>query len=150
MVDEYQLISAISSWGLPVLLVVFLGSGIGVPLPATFLLIAAGSLVAQDELGFWEVTVVATIGVVVGDQIGYMLGRWGGDRVTERFGDWVDKGGHLRRAESLIERWGRRLFEPLASDTVRVERQSCRWANKVSLALLCSVRHSRRSRVGSR
>jgi membrane-associated protein len=106
MVDEYQLLSAISSWGLPVLLVIFLGSGIGVPLPATFLLMAAGSLVAQDELGFWEVTVLATIGVVVGDQIGYMLGRWGGDRVTDRFGGWVDRGGHLRQAESIMERWG--------------------------------------------
>jgi membrane protein DedA with SNARE-associated domain len=94
------------SYGLPALFLILIVASAGVPLPVTLLLIACGSFVAQGEIGFWQVLVVCCAGAITGDQIGYLLGRWGGRRlavrVTKRFGG----ANMIERAEAFARRWG--------------------------------------------
>lgn len=101
-----QLLSWLSVYGLPALFFVLVVASVGVPFPATFLLVAAGSFVAQGELKLWEVCALACAGAVAGDQIGYAVGRYGGRALvltaTRRFRA-ADK---LARAEALTRRWG--------------------------------------------
>lgn len=73
-----QLLSALTLYGLPVLFVAVLVAASGMPLPATLLLITAGSFVHQGSLSLWHVLATALIAAVFGDQIGYGMGRWGG------------------------------------------------------------------------
>ncbi|MDQ3908151.1 MAG: DedA family protein [Acidobacteriota bacterium] len=115
-----QLLSLLSIYGLPALFAVLVVASFGVPLPVTFLLVAAGSFVAQGELNLWQVCALACAGAVVGDQIGYCVGRFGGRgvvrRITSRFGGRAG----VERAEAFARRWGgagvflsRWLFTPL-------------------------------------
>jgi membrane-associated protein len=105
MTISEQLLGALVLYGLPILFGVLVMAAIGLPLPATLLLIAAGSFVDRGVLNLWAVLGVALVAAVLGDQIGYGLGRWGGRSLAVRIGDRMGTG-QLDRAEALAARWG--------------------------------------------
>ena len=99
------LLSSLGIYGVPVLFVALLVGSIGVPLPASLLLLAAGSFVAQDELGLWPVLGMAAAGAILGDNIGYVLGRWGGRRMATKLSRLVGGQDLLDQAEASLRRW---------------------------------------------
>jgi len=92
-------------YGLPVLFTALLVGSIGLPFPASLLLLAAGSFVAQDELGLWPVLALAAAGAILGDNIGYALGRWGGRRLTAGLSRLVGSQERLEQTEAWLKRW---------------------------------------------
>lgn len=102
-----QLLSALSVYGYPALFGLIAISSTGVPFPVTLMLIVAGSFCAQGEMDLWWVIGLASGGAIVGDQIGYGLGRWGGRRlalkVARKFSGGADK---LKKAEAFSNKWG--------------------------------------------
>jgi membrane-associated protein len=100
-----QLLTLVTGYGLPALFAVLVLAAVGAPLPATLLLIAAGSFVEQGEMNLVQVLVVGSIAAILGDQLGYALGRWGGrtlvQKLTKRFGNE-----QLGRAERFTTRYG--------------------------------------------
>ncbi len=59
----------------------------GAPLPGESLLIAAALYAATSgKIDLWVLLPVAAAGAILGDQIGYLLGRWIGFRVLARWG----------------------------------------------------------------
>lgn len=103
--SEY-LLSTLGVYGLPVLFGVLLIGSIGVPMPASLMLIAAGSFVEQGEFNQWSVLALAASGAILGDNIGYALGRWGGRRLAKRMSRWVGGEERLQYAEDWLMRWG--------------------------------------------
>jgi membrane protein DedA with SNARE-associated domain len=100
-------LAAIAGGGYPVLFGVTTISAIGVPLPMTFVLIGAGSLIAQGEMNLWWVLILTSIGAVLGDQIGYGLARWGGRRLAHKLGRKYKIGeASLKKAEVISKKWG--------------------------------------------
>lgn len=61
----------------------------GVPLPGETILIAAAVYAGAGQLNVIAVAVIAFAAAVVGDNIGYALGWWGGRRLVLRFGRYV-------------------------------------------------------------
>jgi membrane protein DedA with SNARE-associated domain len=57
----------------------------GVPLPGETALVTAAVL-AHDHWGIEWVIVVAAAGAIVGDNVGYWIGRIGGRKLVDRFG----------------------------------------------------------------
>ncbi len=81
-------------------------TSIGAPLPASLLLLALGSFVAQGEMELWPVLLVATGATIVGDQMAFAVGRFGGRRAVDAI---VRRSGHaalMRPAEAFTHRWG--------------------------------------------
>jgi membrane protein DedA with SNARE-associated domain len=81
----------------------------GIPLPGELTLVAASLLAVQGVTSPWLVGLAASIGAIVGDSIGYAIGRRGGRAVLERLGRRFPKHfgpPHLARAERTFERWG--------------------------------------------
>ncbi len=101
-----QLLGALSQYGLPVLFGVIMIAAVGIPLPISMMLVAAGSFVELGEMKLWQVIVVASAGAVIGDQIGYALGRWGGHRVVERIRRRGKGTARIAQARAFAERWG--------------------------------------------
>lgn len=95
-----------TAYGLPLFFAVLVISSAGVPFPITLLLIVAGSFVEQGDMQLWQVVSIGIAGAVLGDQIGYFLGRFGGralvERITNRFGG-EEK---VKKAENFTNRWG--------------------------------------------
>jgi membrane-associated protein len=101
-----QLLGALSQYGLPVLFGVIAIAAVGIPMPISMMLVAAGSFVELGEMKFWQVIVVASAGAVLGDQIGYGLGRWGGQRVIERVKRRQNGAERMAQADAFARRWG--------------------------------------------
>jgi membrane protein DedA with SNARE-associated domain len=91
-------------------LVVFFGvmfESVGVPLPGETILIAAGVLVHRGVLDFGGALFSGILGAVVGNQIGYWIGRFGGRPFVLRWGRYAlitpERLGH---AEAFFARHG--------------------------------------------
>jgi membrane-associated protein len=117
-----QILAALAQYGSPALFAVVTVASIGVPLPVTLLLIVTGSLVAQGVMPMWLAITLATIGSVMGDQIGYAIGRWGGTALVARFTGILGGPERMAKAETHARRWGgpgvflsRWLVTPLGS-----------------------------------
>jgi len=117
-----QILAALAQYGSPALFAVVAMASIGVPLPVTLLLIVTGSLVAQGVMPMWSAIALAGAGSVIGDQIGYAIGRWGGTALVSRFAGMLGGPARMARAEAHARRWGgpgvflsRWLVTPLGS-----------------------------------
>jgi membrane protein DedA with SNARE-associated domain len=73
-----QLLAALSLYGLPVLFSVIFASSLGFPLPATFVMVVAGSFVELGDMNIWWVVVLGGMASIAGDQVAYAIGHWGG------------------------------------------------------------------------
>ncbi len=101
-----QLLAALSQYGLPMLFGVTAIAAVGVPLPISLMLVAAGSFVELGEMKLWQVIVVAGGAAVLGDQVGYALGRWGGQRLLARLSRRKDGDAKVAQAQRFAKRWG--------------------------------------------
>jgi membrane protein DedA with SNARE-associated domain len=92
--------------------VVFLIIGLesmGIPLPGELTLITASLMAATGAISPWWVAGSAAAGAIVGDSIGYAIGRRGGRTLLERLGRRFPKHlgpPHLARAERTFAKWG--------------------------------------------
>jgi len=79
----------------------------GLPTPGETALVVASVTAAAGRLNIWGVLIAALLGAVIGDNIGYAIGHFGGRRlvlkVGSRFGLGADK---LEHAEGFFHRWG--------------------------------------------
>jgi membrane protein DedA with SNARE-associated domain len=74
----------------------------GVPVPGETALIAAAVLAHKGHYPLWAVIVVAALGAIVGDNVGYWLGREGGRQLLEK---WSFTSKHTAKALPPAERF---------------------------------------------
>ena len=101
-----ELLDALLLYGLLALFGVAMIAAVGAPLPASLMLVAAGSFVEQGEMELWQVGIVAIMASVLGDQIGYGMARWGGRRLVARISRKL--GGAAKIRKSFWARGGAR------------------------------------------
>jgi membrane protein DedA with SNARE-associated domain len=91
-------------------LVIFFGvmlESVGIPLPGESILIAAGFLVHQGTLDLSETIAFGILGSIVGNQIGYWVGRQGGRPFILHWGHYVGiTTERLVRVEGFFARHG--------------------------------------------
>jgi membrane protein DedA with SNARE-associated domain len=90
-------------YGLLALFLIVMLESAGVPLPGETALVAAGVFASHGELNVAAVIAVAAAAAIVGDNLGYWIGRTGGRSVLTR---WTITSGTLPWAESFFERHG--------------------------------------------
>ncbi len=79
----------------------------GIPLPGETILIAAAVYAGAGKLNIVAVGLIAVVAAVVGDNIGYVIGFFGGRALVLRFGKYVMlTSERLDRAEGFFERYG--------------------------------------------
>jgi membrane-associated protein len=76
----------VSNVGYPLLFLLVMGESSGVPIPGETALITAGVLASRGKLQIEVVIVLAATAAIVGDNIGYAIGRRGGRWLLERPG----------------------------------------------------------------
>ena len=97
------LLSTLGLYGLPVLFGVLLIGCIGVPMPSSLLLLVSGALTEQGDMNLGLALALSVAAAIIGDNIGYAIGRWGGRHV--RLSRFVGGEARLKRAEKWLKRW---------------------------------------------
>jgi undecaprenyl-diphosphatase len=100
-------VAVLTQFGYLALALLIAGESAGLPIPGETALIAAAALAAQGHLSIAVVLGTAAIAAVVGDNMGYGLGRLGGARLLSARGPWR---GHrvrlLARGDAFFTRHG--------------------------------------------
>jgi membrane protein DedA with SNARE-associated domain len=79
----------------------------GLPTPGETLLITAAIVASAGALNIYILLIVAWLGAVVGDNIGYLIGRTGGQRLMVRYGARFGiTDARLTRVEQFFHRYG--------------------------------------------
>ena len=90
-------------YGLLALFLIVMLESAGVPLPGETALVAAGVFASHGELNIAAVIIVAAAAAIIGDNLGYWIGRTGGRSVLTR---WTVTSRTLPWAEGFFERHG--------------------------------------------
>jgi membrane protein DedA with SNARE-associated domain len=79
----------------------------GLPLPGEAMLIAGAALAAEGKLRLAPLLACAWLAAVLGDNIGYAVGRFGGRRLIARYGARIGiTESRLARVEAFFRRYG--------------------------------------------
>jgi membrane protein DedA with SNARE-associated domain len=105
----------VHQYGLLALFVLVMLESSGVPLPGETALVTAGIFASRGDLVIEEVILVAAVGAIVGDNIGYWLGREGGNRLLDRVGP-------LKRWSAPGREWSERFFKRHGAKTIFIAR----------------------------
>lgn len=79
----------VETFGYPLLFATVAAESSGVPIPGETALITAAVLASQGKMEIALVIPIAALAAIVGDNIGYAIGRFGGYRALRRYGSKV-------------------------------------------------------------
>ena len=97
----------VETFGYPLLFLMVMAESSGVPIPGETALITAAVLASGGKLEIELVIAIAAAGAIVGDNIGYLIGRKGGRWLLERPGSFYRQRQEvLRVGEPFFERHG--------------------------------------------
>jgi membrane-associated protein len=101
-----QVLAALALYGYPALFAIVAIAAVGVPLPVTLLLIVTGSLASQGVVNVWLAIAIASVGSVAGDQVGFVVGRWGGKPLVAKLSRMIGSAERIRKLDAKAKRWG--------------------------------------------
>jgi membrane protein DedA with SNARE-associated domain len=97
----------LDQWGYPVVLVFVLIESTGVPFPGETMLLLGAFFASSGHLSIYGVIAAAAAGAILGDNLGYWVGRKGGRPFIQRFGRYFFvKEKQLHAAERFFARHG--------------------------------------------
>lgn len=103
-------VQGLIQWGgtLLVCVIVFTETGlfVGFFLPGDSLLVTSGIFAAAGHLDLASLLVFGSLCAVVGDQVGYLIGRHAGQALYQRENSFFFRKKHLERAHEFYEKYG--------------------------------------------
>ena len=108
LTDVRQLVQAGGYVGLTLIIFAETGLLIGFFLPGDSLIVTAGLLAAQPQFGLhiWLLGLLLTVAAIVGNSLGYAIGKYSGPRLFTRDDSLLFKKKHLFRAHEFYEKHG--------------------------------------------
>lgn len=103
MIDQQAIEEWIRAWGYLAVFVPLVLETAGIPFPGETILLIAAAASSHGVLNPFAVAAVATVAVIIGDNIGFCIGRYGGRRLVDRLS-------HIAHVEAGVA-WGERFFE---------------------------------------
>lgn len=97
-------LAAVGAWGVPALTLATFLSCLALPLPSSMMMLAAGAFAASGDLGLVSAAAAALGGAVLGDQVGYALGRSGFQQAEGWLRQRPGRAALLERARTRVRR----------------------------------------------
>jgi membrane-associated protein len=93
---------------LAICIIVFVETGlfVGFFLPGDSLLVTAGLFAAKGDLNLWLLLILVSLCAVIGDQVGYAIGRTAGKALYSRPDSFFFRRKHLEKAHEFYEKYG--------------------------------------------
>jgi membrane-associated protein len=107
---QYSDPTALIQWGgyVGLTIIIFAETGllIGFFLPGDSLLVSAGLIASRGTLDVWLMCLILTIAAILGQTVGYAIGKTAGPRLFAREDSLFFKRSHLQRAHDFYEKHG--------------------------------------------
>ena len=106
-----DLSSPLNHYGLWAVLALVMIEDFGIPVPGETVLIAAAVFAGSGRMNVFAVAMVGFVAAVLGDNIGYAIGRFGGRTLVDRWGKYVFlTPERLDKAEAFFNRHGAKII----------------------------------------
>src|SRR5438105_1821465 len=87
---QFNLVELINMFGYLAVFLVIAGESMGLLLPGETILVSASIYAGTTHrLNIFFVVISAILGAIIGDNLGYLIGRWGGFKLLKRFGRYL-------------------------------------------------------------
>lgn len=96
----------VASYGVPFIAISAFLSCLAVPIPTFAVMLSGGAFAASGDLVLWQVLAAAYLAAVTGDNVGFQVGRWGGQTAMRRFARSPKRAALIARANVSLDRWG--------------------------------------------
>ncbi|BBU60100.1 hypothetical protein MSC49_00350 [Methylosinus sp. C49] len=108
LIDEAQIVSILTTYGYWAIFIIVALESAGIPLPGETTLVGAAIYAGHSgNIDIRFVILAAAAGAIVGDNIGFWIGREFGVRLLMRYGSYIGVGPpQLRLGQYLFMRWG--------------------------------------------
>ncbi len=103
-VDFQQFLTTYGPWA--IFFVMFAESALIFFLPGDSFLFVAGVLVAQGILGFWPAALLGIVGAILGNTLGYYIGKKFGEAMFAVERQWLFKKKHVDKVQEYYEKYG--------------------------------------------
>ncbi len=90
----------VASYGYVVLFFLVALESLGIPLPGETALVTAAAWAALGHLSIYAVVATAVAAAIIGDNLGYWIGRKGGIALVRRYGRFIHRGTAPARSSS--------------------------------------------------
>src|SRR5579872_7453840 len=88
--DAGQLDAVLTTYGYAAVFAFVMIESLGIPFPGETMVIAASVYAGSSHhLSPWLIWAVAAAGAIIGDNIGFGIGHWGGFRLLHRYGSKI-------------------------------------------------------------
>jgi uncharacterized membrane protein YdjX (TVP38/TMEM64 family) len=114
VIDHSTIQEWIRQWGYVAVFIPLVLETAGIPFPGETILLIAAAASSTGTLNPWLIALVATVAVIIGDNIGFCIGRYGGRRLVDRLS-------HIGHVEAGVA-WGERFFEAHGGKAVLLAR----------------------------
>jgi membrane protein DedA with SNARE-associated domain len=100
------LLALVPTYGAPIIFVATYLSCLGLPIPASLVMLAGGAFVSSGDIGLAAAVAAAYVGAVLGDQTAFGIGRVGGQAVEARIRAKPARARLLDKARDILDRRG--------------------------------------------
>ena len=100
------ILALLPTYGMPLFTLIVMLSCVGFPIPGSLALLIGGALAAEDEMSLIAVLAFGLGGALIGDQIGYWIGKVIGDPLEARLSRKPKREKQVLGAKALLRRWG--------------------------------------------
>jgi len=114
------ILAFVPDYGLPFLALIVMLSCLALPVPASLVMLTGGSFIGSGELDGALTFATAFLAAMLGDQLGYVLGKYSGTPFLNRIARTPDRRALIEKARALAREQGgagiflsRWLFSPL-------------------------------------
>jgi membrane protein DedA with SNARE-associated domain len=109
LIDHYLTVAQpfLNHYGYAAIFGLVLVESFGVPAPGEAIIIAGSLLASRGQMNIVVILTLAWVAAVVGDNIGFAIGHFGGRRLIAHRGRYIGiKEHHLAKVERFFERYG--------------------------------------------
>lgn len=96
----------VSTYGAPIILAATFLSCLAIPMPSSVIMLAGGAFVASGDLGLAPVLAAAFGGAILGDNLGYQLGRSFGPKIIQRLDQTPTRRDLIAKARAEVRKRG--------------------------------------------
>jgi membrane protein DedA with SNARE-associated domain len=108
---QQSFMSFIAHYGYAAVFLLIMLEDFGMPVPGETALVVSAAAAATGRLSIWGVLVAAFVGAVVGDNIGYLIGHFGGRPLVARVGTRIGvTPARLAHVEGFFGTYGERII----------------------------------------
>jgi membrane protein DedA with SNARE-associated domain len=109
--STHTLDTLLSNYGYAAVLVFVMIESLGVPFPGETMVITAALYAGTTHrLSVWLIWISAAVGAIIGDNIGFAIGHWGGFRLLVRHGNKIRLNeAKLKVGKLMFDRYGGRV-----------------------------------------